>query len=237
MDGRARAGYDVALSPRYLAHPRRPTESSTLDLVVGPRRSTAAAAGKLGSHHAENGRCAGSRSSACPGPGAALRAEPLATSPPLVAPARPRSRATRRAAGPLVGGDHRDAQFRRLRAEQMDVAPLMVRPRARPETGTALTRAGRGRRRARVRGVATSSPTGVVGAGAWRTSAEARGPWMHVDGAGVQPAAPSVRHRSRRRAPTASSCDPHKWLFSPSTAARSCTDPAIARRAHTQHAG
>jgi len=68
-----------------------------------------------------------------------------------------------------------------------------------------------------------------------------RGVWFHVDGAygGAGLAAPSVRHRyvGVERADSFV-VDPHKWLFAPFDAcALVYRDPAVARRAHTQHAG
>jgi L-2,4-diaminobutyrate decarboxylase len=69
----------------------------------------------------------------------------------------------------------------------------------------------------------------------------ARGLWMHVDGAygGAALAAPSVRHLFAGVEHADSFIvDPHKWLFSPfDCCALVYRDPAIARRAHTQHAG
>jgi len=68
-----------------------------------------------------------------------------------------------------------------------------------------------------------------------------RGLWMHVDGAygGAALAAPSVRHLfSGVEHADSFIVDPHKWLFSPfDCCALVYRDPAIARRAHTQHAG
>jgi L-2,4-diaminobutyrate decarboxylase len=65
--------------------------------------------------------------------------------------------------------------------------------------------------------------------------------WMHVDGAygGAALAAPSVRHLFAGVEHADSFIvDPHKWLFSPfDCCALVYRDPAIARRAHTQHAG
>jgi glutamate/tyrosine decarboxylase-like PLP-dependent enzyme len=65
--------------------------------------------------------------------------------------------------------------------------------------------------------------------------------WMHVDGAygGAALAAPSVRHLFAGIEHADSFIvDPHKWLFGPfDCCALVYRDPAIARRAHTQHAG
>ena len=92
--------------------------------------------------------------------------------------------------------------------------------------------------------VATAGATnlGVVDdiAGAADVAAE-RGAWLHVDGAygGAALAAPSVRHlfAGVERADSFI-VDPHKWLFAPYDAcALVYRDPAIARAAHTQHAG
>ncbi len=92
--------------------------------------------------------------------------------------------------------------------------------------------------------VATAGATnlGVVDdiAGAADVAAE-RGAWLHVDGAygGAALAAPSVRHlfRGIERADSFI-VDPHKWLFAPYDAcALLYRDPAVARAAHTQHAG
>ena len=67
------------------------------------------------------------------------------------------------------------------------------------------------------------------------------GLWMHVDGAygGAALAAPSVRDRFRGVEHADSFIvDPHKWLFAPfDCCALLYRDPAIARAAHTQHAG
>ncbi|MDX6546359.1 MAG: hypothetical protein QOG02_2133 [Gaiellales bacterium] len=65
--------------------------------------------------------------------------------------------------------------------------------------------------------------------------------WMHIDGAygGAALAAPSAR-RLFDGVEQADSfiVDPHKWLFSPfDCCALVYRDPAVARRAHTQHAG
>jgi glutamate/tyrosine decarboxylase-like PLP-dependent enzyme len=67
------------------------------------------------------------------------------------------------------------------------------------------------------------------------------GVWLHIDGAygGAAMAAPSVRHRFAgiQRADSLV-VDPHKWLFSPfDCAALVYANPALARAAHTQHAG
>jgi L-2,4-diaminobutyrate decarboxylase len=92
--------------------------------------------------------------------------------------------------------------------------------------------------------VATAGATnlGIVDdiAGAADVAAE-RGAWLHVDGAygGAALAAPSVRHlfAGVERADSFI-VDPHKWLFAPYDAcALVYRDPAIARAAHTQHAG
>ena len=69
----------------------------------------------------------------------------------------------------------------------------------------------------------------------------ASGVWLHVDGAygGAAMAAPSARHRfdGIERADSLV-VDPHKWLFSPfDCAALVYANPALARAAHTQHAG
>jgi glutamate/tyrosine decarboxylase-like PLP-dependent enzyme len=66
------------------------------------------------------------------------------------------------------------------------------------------------------------------------------GAWFHVDGAygGAALVAPSVRHRfvGVERADSFI-VDPHKWLFAPfDCCALVYRDPALARRAHTQHA-
>jgi L-2,4-diaminobutyrate decarboxylase len=71
--------------------------------------------------------------------------------------------------------------------------------------------------------------------------AAAEGLWLHVDGAygGAALAAPSVRglFAGIERADSFI-VDPHKWLFAPYDAcALLYREPAIARRAHTQHAG
>ncbi len=67
------------------------------------------------------------------------------------------------------------------------------------------------------------------------------GLWMHVDGAygGAGLAAPSVRSRFDGIEHADSFIvDPHKWLFAPfDCCALIYRDPALARRAHTQHAG
>jgi glutamate/tyrosine decarboxylase-like PLP-dependent enzyme len=65
--------------------------------------------------------------------------------------------------------------------------------------------------------------------------------WLHVDGAygGAGLAAPSVRHlfAGTERADSFI-VDPHKWLFAPfDCCALLYRDPALARAAHTQHAG
>jgi glutamate/tyrosine decarboxylase-like PLP-dependent enzyme len=92
--------------------------------------------------------------------------------------------------------------------------------------------------------VATAGATnlGIVDdiAGAADVAAE-RGAWLHVDGAygGAALAAPSVRalFAGVERADSFI-VDPHKWLFAPYDAcALVYRDPAIARAAHTQHAG
>jgi L-2,4-diaminobutyrate decarboxylase len=67
------------------------------------------------------------------------------------------------------------------------------------------------------------------------------GIWFHVDGAygGAALAAPSVRDRFRgvERADSFI-VDPHKWLFAPfDCCALIYREPALARAAHTQHAG
>jgi glutamate/tyrosine decarboxylase-like PLP-dependent enzyme len=68
-----------------------------------------------------------------------------------------------------------------------------------------------------------------------------RGIWFHVDGAygGAALAAPSVRDLFRGVERCDSFIvDPHKWLFAPFDAcALLYRDPALARAAHTQHAG
>jgi glutamate/tyrosine decarboxylase-like PLP-dependent enzyme len=71
--------------------------------------------------------------------------------------------------------------------------------------------------------------------------AEELGIWFHVDGAygGAALAAPSVRARfdGIERADSFI-VDPHKWLFAPfDSCALLYRDPAVARSAHTQHAG
>ena len=70
--------------------------------------------------------------------------------------------------------------------------------------------------------------------------AKRRGIWFHVDGAygGAGLAAPSVRHLFDGIEQADSFVvDPHKWLFAPFDAcALIYRDPAIAKRAHTQHA-
>jgi L-2,4-diaminobutyrate decarboxylase len=69
----------------------------------------------------------------------------------------------------------------------------------------------------------------------------ARGLWMHVDGAygGAALAAPSARPLFAGVEHADSFIvDPHKWLFSPfDCCALVYREPAVARRAHTQHAG
>lgn len=64
--------------------------------------------------------------------------------------------------------------------------------------------------------------------------------WLHVDGAygGAALAAPSVRHLFRGIEHADSFIvDPHKWLFAPyDSCALVYRDPAVARRAHSQHA-
>jgi glutamate/tyrosine decarboxylase-like PLP-dependent enzyme len=91
--------------------------------------------------------------------------------------------------------------------------------------------------------VATSGTTnaGVIDPleGAADIAAEL-GTWFHVDGAygGAGLAAPSVRERYRgvERADSFI-LDPHKWLFAPyDCCALVYRDPAVAYRAHTQHA-
>ncbi len=66
------------------------------------------------------------------------------------------------------------------------------------------------------------------------------GLWLHVDGAyGLAAlAAPSARHRFTGIEQADSFVvDPHKWLFAPfDCAALVYRDPAVAKRAHTQHA-
>ena len=71
-------------------------------------------------------------------------------------------------------------------------------------------------------------------------SAKRREIWFHVDGAygGAALAAPSVRHLFDGIEQADSFVvDPHKWLFAPFDAcALIYREPAIAKRAHTQHA-
>jgi L-2,4-diaminobutyrate decarboxylase len=71
--------------------------------------------------------------------------------------------------------------------------------------------------------------------------AREHGWWLHVDGAygGAGLAAPSVRHLFDGVEHADSFIvDPHKWLFAPfDSCALIYRDPAIARAAHTQHAG
>ena len=72
-------------------------------------------------------------------------------------------------------------------------------------------------------------------------AAAAAGAWFHVDGAYgcAALAAPSVRDLfdGIERADSLV-VDPHKWLFAPfDCAALIYRDPAVARAAHTQHAG
>jgi glutamate/tyrosine decarboxylase-like PLP-dependent enzyme len=72
------------------------------------------------------------------------------------------------------------------------------------------------------------------------TLAEARGWWLHVDGAYGAAAllAPAIRHRfdGLERADSFI-VDPHKWLFGPlDCCALLYRDPSAARRVHTQHA-
>ena len=71
--------------------------------------------------------------------------------------------------------------------------------------------------------------------------AEARGLWMHVDGAyGIAAlAAPSARHLFAGIEQADSFIvDPHKWLFAPFDAcALIYRDPALGKAAHTQKAG
>jgi glutamate/tyrosine decarboxylase-like PLP-dependent enzyme len=92
--------------------------------------------------------------------------------------------------------------------------------------------------------VATAGTTnlGIVDdlAGVADVAAE-RGIWLHVDGAygGAALAVPSVRRlfAGIERADSFI-VDPHKWLFAPYDAcALLYREPAIARAAHTQHAG
>ena len=68
-----------------------------------------------------------------------------------------------------------------------------------------------------------------------------RGLWLHVDGAygGAALAAPSARPRFHGiEAADSFVVDPHKWLFSPyDCAALIYRQPALAARAHAQHAG
>jgi len=128
----------------------------------------------------------------------------------------------------------------------MDVDPLLVQADARGRmTGPAL-------REALVRegadgvfaAVATSGTTnlGVVDdlAGIAEVCRE-YGLWFHVDGAygGAALAAPSARHLFTGIEHADSFIvDPHKWLFGPfDCCALVYRDPAVARRAHTQHAG
>jgi len=68
-----------------------------------------------------------------------------------------------------------------------------------------------------------------------------RGVWMHVDGAygGAALAAPSVRHLfDGIELADSFIVDPHKWFFAPfDSCALLYREPAVARAAHTQHAG
>jgi len=88
---------------------------------------------------------------------------------------------------------------------------------------------------------AGTTNTGIVDdlAGVARVCRE-RGVWMHVDGAYGAAAltAPSVRHLFDGIEQSDSFIvDPHKWLFAPyDCCALVYRDPAVARRAHTQHA-
>jgi L-2,4-diaminobutyrate decarboxylase len=91
--------------------------------------------------------------------------------------------------------------------------------------------------------VATSGTTnaGVIDdLSATAVACAATGTWMHVDGAygGAALAAPSVRDRfAGIEAADSFIVDPHKWLFAPfDSCALLYRDPAVARRAHTQHA-
>jgi len=128
----------------------------------------------------------------------------------------------------------------------MDVDALMVPADERGRmTGSALEAALEAAGDEQVFAVVATSGTTNVGvvddlAGV-ADVCRARGLWMHVDGAygGAALAAPSVRHLFAGVEHADSFIvDPHKWLFSPfDCCALVYRDPAIARRAHTQHAG
>ena len=128
----------------------------------------------------------------------------------------------------------------------MDVDALMVPADERGRmTGTALEAALEAAGDEHVFAVVATSGTtnaGVVDDLAGVADVcRARGLWMHVDGAygGAALAAPSVRHLFAGVEHADSFIvDPHKWLFSPfDCCALVYRDPAVARRAHTQHAG
>ncbi len=132
------------------------------------------------------------------------------------------------------------------RVMDVDVVEVPV-PEVEPFTGDALDAAlaGLGDRAADVFAVVSTAGTTNLGVvddldGLGRVC-ERHGVWFHVDGAygGAALAAPSARHRFRgvERADSFV-VDPHKWLFAPFDAcALLYRDPALARTAHTQHAG
>ncbi len=132
------------------------------------------------------------------------------------------------------------------RVMDVDVVEVPV-PEVAPFTGEALDAAlaGLGDRSADVFAVVATAGTTNLGVvddldGLGRVC-ERHGIWFHVDGAygGAALAAPSVRHRFAgvERADSFV-VDPHKWLFAPFDAcALVYRDPALARAAHTQHAG
>jgi L-2,4-diaminobutyrate decarboxylase len=128
----------------------------------------------------------------------------------------------------------------------MDVEPLLVPSDERGRmTGEALGQALAGDGAEGVfAAVATAGTTnlGVVDDLAGVAEVCRRhGIWFHVDGAygGAALAAPSVRHLFTGIEHADSFIvDPHKWLFGPfDCCALVYRDPAVARRAHTQHAG
>jgi L-2,4-diaminobutyrate decarboxylase len=132
------------------------------------------------------------------------------------------------------------------RVMDVDVAEVPT-PDGAPMTGAALdaTLAALGDRRRDVFAVAATAGTTNLGVIDDLTGiadvCEAQDIWLHVDGAygGAALAAPSARARFAgvERADSFL-VDPHKWLFAPFDAcALLYRDPAVARVAHTQHAG
>jgi glutamate/tyrosine decarboxylase-like PLP-dependent enzyme len=127
----------------------------------------------------------------------------------------------------------------------MDVEPLLVPSDERGRmTGEALDQALAGEGEGVFAAVATAGTTnlGIVDDLAGVAEVCRRhGIWFHVDGAygGAALAAPSVRHLFAGIEHADSFIvDPHKWLFAPfDCCALVYRDPAVARRAHTQHAG